>query len=130
MILKILACLIFLSMNVFSAPIALDFEQKARAQNLYQIVRCPVCAGQSIGDSDADISADLRLVIDQKIQQGLSDDMIKNQLIDIYGQDILFEPPNNAQTFLLNYGIWILMLLAAVIFIYRRVKFTNLKSNS
>lgn len=104
----------------YAASIELNKEEQKRAEALYQIVRCPVCAGQSIGDSDADISADLRLIIDKKIKSGQTDTEIKSHLADIYGQDILFEPPNNIQTFFLNYGIWGLMLFAFGIFIHKR----------
>ena len=104
----------------YASATDLNITQKQRAEALYHIVRCPVCAGQSIGDSDAEISADLRLIIDQKIKAGQTDKQIKRHLVQIYGQDILFEPPNNFQTLFLNYGIWGLMIVSGAMFIWRR----------
>lgn len=94
-------------------------EQQQRANSLYDIVRCPVCDGQSLAGSEATLAKDLRRVIDIKIQNNISNARIKTELVAIYGQDILFEPPVNAQTFLLNYGVYGVLALIFLIFLYR-----------
>jgi cytochrome c-type biogenesis protein CcmH/NrfF len=103
----------------------LTVHQKERAENLYHIIRCPVCDGQSLAGSDADIAQDLRIIIKQKIINNISDAQIKQDLVQIYGADILFEPPKNAQTFLLNYGLWIILLIGFIILIYRHYFYLN-----
>ncbi|MFT6084304.1 MAG: cytochrome c-type biogenesis protein CcmH [Alphaproteobacteria bacterium] len=97
-------------------------EQTIRAKNLYTIIRCPVCSGQSLGDSDADIARDLRIIIDRKIIDNISDTQIKQDLVAIYGQDIVFEPPYNYKTFLLNYGLWIILILGFLFFLYQHYR--------
>ena len=99
-------------------PFVLSAENQKRANSLYEIVRCPVCAGQSLIGSESSIAKDLRNIINMKIQHNLSDADIKRDLVGMYGQDILFEPPVNKATFLLNYGVWILMLSILLVFLY------------
>ncbi len=94
-------------------------EHQQRATALYEIVRCPVCDGQSLAGSEATIARDLRRIIDVKIQNNISDTRIKTELVAMYGQDILFEPPVNAQTFLLNYGVYGVLVIIFVVFLYR-----------
>ncbi len=94
-------------------------EHQQRANALYEIVRCPVCDGQSLAGSEATIAKDLRRVIDIKIQNNISEERIKTELVTMYGQDILFEPPVNARTFLLNYGVYGVLVIIFVVFVYR-----------
>jgi cytochrome c-type biogenesis protein CcmH len=97
----------------------LSLEHQQRANSLYEIVRCPVCEGQSLAGSESTIAKDLRRVIDIKIQKNISDTRIKSELVAMYGQDILFEPPVNAHTFLLNYGAYGALVIIFLIFLYR-----------
>lgn len=110
-----------ISATSYAADISghLSGEQQKRANALYEIIRCPVCAGQSLAGSESSIAQDLRHIIDTKIQNNISDTDIKHDLVNMYGQDILFEPPNNNKTFLLNYGVWILMLIIMSVFLCR-----------
>jgi cytochrome c-type biogenesis protein CcmH len=93
-------------------------SQQERANHLYEIVRCPVCSGQSLAGSEASIAQDLRTIIHQKIAENFSDDQIKQYLVSLYGEDILFEPPINRETFLLNYGAYGILLIILSIFLY------------
>ncbi len=112
-------CFIFLIISTTAFANKLSVENQERANSLYEIVRCPVCDGQSLAGSEASIAHDLRMLIDKKIHNNLSDEQIKNDLVMMYGDDILFEPPVNKKTFLLNYGVWIFMVFAMLIFFYR-----------
>lgn len=97
----------------------LSSEQQKRANHFYEIVRCPVCDGQSLAGSEATIAQDLRRVIDEKILNDASDTEIKQDLITMYGQDILFEPPINKKTFLLNYGVYGVLFISFLFFLHR-----------
>ena len=70
-------------------------------------LRCLICQGQSVYDSDSEFAISLKLVIKNKIQEGLSEDQIYNFLKMKYGEWILYEPVFNRNT----YFLWLLPIL-------------------
>ncbi|MFZ9181089.1 MAG: cytochrome c-type biogenesis protein [Rickettsiales bacterium] len=72
-----------------------DPALEARAMNLFLIVKCMVCNGQVIENSDTKFAHDLRQYIRQKITDGLSDEEIKSNLIEKFGDEILMVPQNS-----------------------------------
>ena len=69
-----------------------DPRQEAEAQALMQELRCLVCQGQSIADSDADLAGDMRDLVRRRIAAGEKPDHIRSWLIDRYGDWISFRP--------------------------------------
>ena len=84
-------------------------------------LRCLVCQGQSVYDSDTEFATSLKLVVKNKIQQGLSEKQIYNFLTEKYGEWILYDPELNKNTYLL----WILPVL--LFLIGGAIIFKNLK---
>lgn len=72
-----------------------------RAHSLAQEVRCPVCLGQSILDSEASEAEALKIFITERLQKGESEETIREQLRALYGDEILFRPPFEKHTFFL-----------------------------
>ena len=70
-------------------------------------LRCLVCQGQSVYDSDSEFAISLKLLIQNKIKEGWSDKQIYNFLTDKYGEWILYDPKLNKNTYLL----WFLPIL-------------------
>jgi cytochrome c-type biogenesis protein CcmH len=70
-----------------------DARQEARAVALMEEVRCLVCQGQSIADSDAELASDMRDLIRRRIAAGESPSEIRAWLIDRYGAWISYRPP-------------------------------------
>jgi cytochrome c-type biogenesis protein CcmH len=70
-----------------------DPRQEAQARALMQEVRCLVCQGQSIADSDADMAGDMRSHIRRRIAAGESPDQIRTWLIERYGNWVTYDPP-------------------------------------
>lgn len=68
-------------------------RQEARAQALMEEIRCLVCQGQSIADSDAEMAADMRDLIRRRIAAGESPGEIRAWLIERYGPWISYRPP-------------------------------------
>lgn len=98
----------------FAAPDSLaDPAQEARARALQKDLRCMVCAGESIDESNAPLAADLRALIRAKIQAGESDDRIKQYLVARYGNVILMEPPFAADTYALWLTPFVVLILGA-----------------
>ena len=66
-----------------------------RVKNLTLELRCMTCQNQSIYDSDAEFSNDIKKIVKQKLQQGESERDIKKFLVERYGEYILFRPLMN-----------------------------------
>ncbi|MDZ4322515.1 MAG: cytochrome c-type biogenesis CcmF C-terminal domain-containing protein [Alphaproteobacteria bacterium] len=66
--------------------------------DLYKEVRCPVCAGQSIADSEMPEAIALRKFISDELEKGKSAEAIREELRQRFGDDILFRPPFNQKT--------------------------------
>lgn len=69
-----------------------DPALEARARAITATLRCPVCQGESIDDSNAPISRDLRLAVRERIVQGDSDDQVIDYVTTRYGEFVLFKP--------------------------------------
>lgn len=65
---------------------------EARARAISTLIRCPVCQGETIDDSNATIARDLRLVVRERLLAGDSDDQVIDYLVSRYGEFILFRP--------------------------------------
>lgn len=69
-----------------------DAKQEARAEALMEQIRCLVCQGQSIADSDAELAGDMRDLVRRRIAAGESPGAIRGWLIQRYGTWISYEP--------------------------------------
>lgn len=72
---------------------------------------CPVCQGQSVKESNAQLARQMRQIIDEKIAAGASDEDIWNFFAERYGNGILRDPPKEG----LALGLWIGPIVAAAI---------------
>lgn len=82
-----------------------------RARSLSVGIRCLVCQNQSIDDSDAQLARDLRIIVREKLVEGLDDKQILDYLVERYGEFVLLKPRLNNQTILL----WLLPLIALIV---------------
>jgi cytochrome c-type biogenesis protein CcmH len=81
-----------------------------RAQGLAERFRCPTCAGQSVADSDAPAAKAIRTQIDRQIDEGRSDDEIRDYVLSRYPRSEQV-PPRSGLAGL----VWVLPVAAAVI---------------
>jgi cytochrome c-type biogenesis protein CcmH len=65
---------------------------EARAREISRDIRCPVCQGESIDDSSAPISRDLRIIIRERIMAGDTDTEVVDYIVARYGEFVLFNP--------------------------------------
>lgn len=70
-----------------------DPAQEAKARALMAELRCLVCQGQSIADSDADMAGDMRALVRRRIAAGERPEDIRGWLIDRYGDYVTYDPP-------------------------------------
>lgn len=93
--LLILAAILSLSLPVGAVQpdeVLADPALEARARALSQQLRCPVCQGENIDESNAAISRDLRLYVRERLVAGDSDVQVLDNVADRYGEFVLFEP--------------------------------------
>ncbi len=94
---------------------------EARARAISRNLRCPVCQGESIDDSHAPISRDLRLVVRERLVAGDTDDQVLDFVVDRYGEFVLFNPRVQGSNLVLWLaGPALLALGGAGAFIYLR----------
>jgi cytochrome c-type biogenesis protein CcmH len=92
-------------------PSLADPVLEARAKAMQRELRCVVCQGQSIDESNAPLAADMRRLIREQIQEGKSDEEVKGFLVARYGIFVLMNPPVSGQTYFLWFGPVLLVLL-------------------
>ena len=81
-----------------------DIELSAK---ISKNIRCLVCQGQSIYDSNSDFANSMKMVIDKKLKEGSKENEIYEYLKNQYGQWITYDPEFNKKTYIL----WILPIL-------------------
>lgn len=96
-----------------------DAAQEARAQALFDDIRCVVCQHEAIADSPAGVAADMRRLVREEIAIGRTDAQIRAGLVDRYGDYILFRPPVRMGTWLLWFGPFLLVLVAGAVLLMR-----------
>lgn len=92
-----------------------DPAKEAKARDLMYTLRCLVCQGQSIADSDAEMAGDMRALVRQRIDQGESPDSVRKWLVARYGDYVTYDPPFSwvtaplwlAPLLMLGIGAWL-----------------------
>tara|TARA_B100001287_G_scaffold171678_1_gene144528 strand:+ start:59 stop:430 length:372 start_codon:yes stop_codon:yes gene_type:complete len=119
---KYFLIIIFLSMHI-SSDMVYKFDNQAdelRFNNLIKEIRCPKCTSGSLSSSNAPISEDLKLKIVEMIKDGKSDSDIKEYVSDRFGKESLYDPEFSQQTFILWFGPLIFIVIAFIIFFFRK----------
>jgi cytochrome c-type biogenesis protein CcmH len=106
----VIAALLLLAALVAPLP---DPAQEARAQALEGEIRCVACQNEPISQSTAEIAADMRRVVRERITAGDSDARIRTYFSDRYGDFVLFRPPVKSETWLLWIAPFVLLAIGA-----------------
>jgi cytochrome c-type biogenesis protein CcmH len=88
-----------------------DGRDEAEAKALMEEIRCLVCEGQSVADSDADLAGDMRHLIRTRIAAGERPEAVRGWLIERYGQWVSYRPQSKP----LTWPLWILPIFLGVI---------------
>ena len=102
------------------ANMKMTSEQNDRAIELYKETRCLVCQSQTIYDSNSELATDLKLFIQEEIISGKSDDEIKTQLINNYGEWILMTAALSKANYILWFGP-VIFLVFGIILMYKYI---------
>ena len=116
---------IFIIIFLFFSLSNVNAGELDKRNKITKNLRCLICQGQSVYDSDSEFANSLKIVVDEKIKEGLSEKQIYDYFKEKYGDWILYDPGINKNT----YFLWLLPLLlflfgGAIIF-----KLFNLRKN-
>lgn len=111
----------------FAVPVADTFsnpQMEEHARALQRQLRCLVCQGESIDESQAPLAAELRHVVRQQMADGKSDAQIKQFLVARYGDFILMQPPLQPDTYFLWLAPFVVLIGAGGVayWVIRRAK--------
>ena len=113
---KLLLILIFLIIN--SSSVAYENN---KGDEILKNLRCLVCQGQTISDSNSDFAQIIKVVVNDKIKEGLSEKEIYSFLSEKYGDWILYNPPLKKNSLILWFLPYVLFIIGGI-FIYFLIK--------
>jgi len=101
----------FLFFILFFPLSILNAQENNKRNEITKNLRCLICQGQSVYDSDSEFANSLKIVVDKKLEEGLSEDQIYEYFKTKYGEWILYDPGLNKNTYIL----WLLPILIFLI---------------
>jgi len=116
----------FILMLIFLSPAAMAFEEKLSnpkqeemALDIFKRIRCSVCEGQSIYDSNSRFSIDMRLIVRSMIKDGKSESEIIEELERIYGDGVISGGSLSLKKMLIYFGLPMLVLISGGVILKR-----------
>ena len=104
---KILRIFIVLFLVTNFAELRSDETNDALKNKILKNIRCLICQGQSVYDSESDFASSIKFIVDKKTNEGLKEEQIYQFLRKKYGDWIIYDPQLNKNTYIL----WLLPLL-------------------
>ena len=113
---------VVLFLIVFQALYTISFsnENKINIDNISKNLRCLICQGQSIYDSQSEFALSMKKLIKNKISNGASEEEVYSFLKQKYGEWIVYDPEVNKNTILL-WGIPLILFIFGGLLILRKV---------
>ena len=104
---KILKIFIIIFLSIGFSNLKSDEKNNEIKSKILKNIRCLICQGQSVYDSESEFASSIKLIVDRKINEGLDDKEIYEFLREKYGDWVIFDPQLNKNT----YVLWLLPLL-------------------
>ena len=128
---KILKIFIILFLTLSFSQSKSDSKNDEIKSKILKNIRCLICQGQSVYDSESEFALSIKLIVDRKINVGLNEEQIYAFLREKYGDWIIYDPKLNKNTYIL----WLLPLLlflfgGAIIYknlVIKKIKFKDKK---
>ncbi len=117
---KILKIFILLFLVTNFSELRSDEINDVFKNKILKNIRCLICQGQSVYDSESEFASSIKLIVDRKINEGLKEKQIYLFLREKYGDWVIFDPQLNKNT----YVLWLLPLLLFLFggaIIYRKI---------
>ena len=104
---KILKIFMILFLAISFSELRSDEAKDVLKNKILKNIRCLICQGQSVYDSESEFASSIKLIVDRKINEGLKEKQIYQFLREKYGNWVIFDPQLNKNT----YVLWLLPLL-------------------
>ena len=104
---KILKIFIIFFLVTSFSELKSDEENNILKNKILKNIRCLICQGQSVYDSESEFASSIKIIVDRKINEGLKEKQIYQFLREKYGDWVIFDPQLNKNT----YVLWLLPLL-------------------
>ena len=104
---KILKIFIIIFLFIGFSHLKSDEKNKELKSKILKNIRCLICQGQSVYDSESEFASSIKLIVDRKINEGLKEEKIYEFLREKYGDWVIYDPLLNKNTYIL----WLLPLL-------------------
>ena len=104
---KILKIFIIIFLSIGFTQSKSDEKSDELKSKILKNIRCLICQGQSVHDSESDFASSIKLIVDEKMNEGSNEDQIYEFLRKKYGDWIIYDPKLNKNTYIL----WLLPLL-------------------
>ena len=104
---KIFKIFIILLLTTNFSELKSDEKSNILKNKILKNIRCLICQGQSVYDSESEFASSIKLIVDRKINEGLKEESIYEFLREKYGDWIVYDPQLNKNTYIL----WLLPLL-------------------
>ncbi|MDC1138332.1 cytochrome c-type biogenesis protein CcmH [Candidatus Pelagibacter sp.] len=121
---KILKILIVLLLSIGFSNLKSDEKDYELKNKILKNIRCLICQGQSVYDSESEFASTIKLIVEKKINEGLKEEQIYYYLIEKYGDWVVYNPKLNKNTYILWLLPLLLFLLGGAI-IRKKLKFKN-----
>ena len=108
-------------LQVFAKSINDEININNRTREISQNIRCLVCQNQSIDESNSELAKDLKILIREKLIDGVSNEEIYGYLRERYGDYILLKPPLNLNTVILWFLPFIVLMFCSIL-IFKIIK--------
>ncbi|WIV51905.1 cytochrome c-type biogenesis protein CcmH [Marivivens sp. LCG002] len=112
---RFLILLAFLATPLYAVQpdeILSDPALEARAREISQGLRCPVCQNENIDDSNAPISRELRILLRERLVEGDTDQEVVDFIVARYGEYVLLEPVKSGANLILWWAAPLMLVLA------------------
>lgn len=116
---------IILTLKLF-LNFSFSFAESNAELKILKNLRCLVCQGQSISDSNSDFAQTIKIVVRDQIKKGYSEDEIYKFMSEKYGEWIVFKPSLN----LANSTLWIAPYIVLILGVFILLNFTRKKKNN
>jgi cytochrome c-type biogenesis protein CcmH len=104
---KILKVFIIVFLFISFTQLKSDEKNNELKNKILKNIRCLICQGQSVYDSESEFASSIKLIVERKINEGVQEEPIYDFLREKYGDWVIYDPQLNKNT----YVLWLLPLL-------------------
>jgi len=115
----IIHLLLFIIILMLSFPINSNENINQNYKEITKKLRCMTCQNQTVYESDAEFSKDIKKIVKEKLDQGQTSEQIEDFLVKRFGEYILFKPRLNVKNLFLWIMPFVLICLSAIILVIR-----------